>query len=242
MVLSKDEQDFLKWQNQGKVDEHLLERYRSEREKGVPHVYLAGKVEFFGVELTVNSSCLIPRLETELLVERALGRFAGNSVLDLCTGSGAIGLAIKKHCPDCSVTLSDLSKEALETCKNNALQNGLEVEVVKGDFLASVAGRKFDMIVCNPPYISQKEYEALDPLVKDFEPRIALTDEGNGLVFYQKLARGAKDHLAEGSLLCLEIGKDQGEEVQALFDTNSWIVEVEKDYAGHDRFVFLRRI
>ena len=129
-MLGRDEKDFLRYQSNGKIDKSLLTFYKKERERGVPHVYLAGKMNFHDVELFVDPSCLIPRLETEILVERALPQISGKAVLDLCAGSGAIGLSIKKLRPDLDVTLADVSPHAVQMCKKNAEHNSLKVEIV----------------------------------------------------------------------------------------------------------------
>ena len=244
MTLSPDEKDFLSFQkNGGKSESVLLDYYRKEREAGVPHVYICGKMVFFDLEISVTPVCLIPRLETELLVEAVLSRLPEKgSLLDLCTGSGAIGLAIKSQKPDLEVYLSDISSEAVELAKKNAEKNHLEVNISCGDFLAPFVKGQFDAIVCNPPYITQEEFKELDSLVKDHEPQIALTDGGDGLTFYRLLAKEAFFYLKSSGILCLEIGKDQGKDVSELFSNELWKdVVVKKDYSGHDRFVFLTK-
>lgn len=241
-MLSTDERDFLERVNKGGSKEELLTYYHKEREKGFPHVYLTGKVTFHELELFVDSSCLIPRMETELLVERVLLRMnKKGAVLDLCAGSGAIGLSLKKLSPSLSVTLSDVSNGALQICKKNALANLLEVKVVEGDFLEPFKGVKFSTIVCNPPYVSLLEYTSLEKEVKDHEPKIAITDGEDGFSFYKKLSKQAFDILEPFGLLCLEIGKDQGVGIRELFFEEKWEMEIEKDYSNHDRFVFLKK-
>ncbi|MCH9617667.1 MAG: Release factor glutamine methyltransferase [Chlamydiia bacterium] len=244
MALSSDEKDFLSFQkNATKSTDKLLAYYRKQKELGVPHVYICGKMLFFDLEIYVTPDCLIPRLETELLVERALQRLPDKGcVLDLCTGSGAIGLAIKSKKPLLDVFLSDISAKALEVAKKNAEENHLDVNFRCGDFLDSFSRGEFDAIICNPPYITDDEFEGLDSLVKDHEPKIALTDGRDGLTFYRKLAQEAFFYLKPSGILCLEIGKDQGKGVVALFSDKLWKdVVVEKDYSGHDRFVFLTK-
>lgn len=198
---------------------------------------------FFDLEIEVTSDCLIPRLETELLVERALLRLPQQGrVLDLCTGTGVIGLAIKSKVPLLQVVLSDISTKALDVAKKNALKNHLEVEFVCGDFLHPFKQGEFDAIICNPPYITKDEFDQLDDSVKDQEPKIALTDGGDGLTFYKLLAEHAFFYLKASGILCLEIGKDQAKEVSELFSNGFWEkIVVEKDYASHDRFIFLSK-
>ena len=244
MRLSKDEEDFL-FHIEGSKEskESLVEHYRKEREKGVPHVYICGKMLFFDLEIYVTPACLIPRLETEILVERSLLKLpAAGKVLDLCCGSGVIGLAIKSKRPLLDIVLSDISGKALEVARKNVLQNNLDVKVVEGDFLTPFPEGEFDGIVCNPPYITKEEYEGLEDSVKEFEPKISLTDNLDGLSFYRRLAKEAFYYLKPSGILCLEIGKDQGKQVRGLFSDDLWEkAQVEKDYSSHDRFVFIKR-
>jgi release factor glutamine methyltransferase len=242
MRLSSDEKDFLSFQKKTtKSKGELLAFYKAKKEAGVPHVYICGKMLFFDLELYVTPACLIPRLETELLVERALLRLPEKgSILDLCTGSGAIGLAVKSKRPFLEVFLSDISTKALAVAKKNAEKNDLDVNIICGDFLNPFKKGQFDAIICNPPYITVDEFKGLDSLVKDREPKIALTDGSDGLTFYRALAKEAFFYLKASGILCLEIGKDQGKEVSKLFSDGLWKkIVVEKDYSGHDRFVFL---
>ncbi len=209
----------------------------------IPRAYQDGWVEFFDLRIKVSQDCLIPRLESELLVERALERFPKQGkILDLCTGSGALGLALKSERKALKVTLSDISKKALAIARENASMNQLDVEIVEGDFLTPFIGEKFDGIICNPPYITEEEYKHLDPSVKDFEPKLALTGGEDGLFFYKKLSQSVDAILNPSGILCLEIGKDQGKSVPLLFDATIWVKKVvEKDYSGHDRFFFLEK-
>ena len=244
MKLSRDEQHFLKLSEKKAASrEAKLEYYRSEREKGRPHAYITGEVEFFDLRLKVNESCLIPRLESELLVEKVLERLPESGrVLDLCCGSGALGLSIKSKRPDLEVILSDKSGAALDIAKENAQMNGLDVELVLGDFLEPFEGQLFDVIVCNPPYITEDEYSLLEKSVKGFEPKMALVGGDDGLKFYKLLAEGALQVLVDDGFLCLEIGKDQGKVLEGLFSDVSWAYKLlEKDYSSHDRFFFLEK-
>ncbi len=209
----------------------------------MPKAYQDGSVEFFDLKIKVTSDCLIPRLESELLVERALQRFPKQGrILDLCTGSGALGLAIKNARGNLQVTLSDMSEKALLIAKENASINCLEVEFVHGDFLTPFTGRTFDGIICNPPYVTIEEYKHLDRSVKDFEPKIALVGGKDGLKFYREFAKNGHFILNPSAVVCFEIGKDQGESIPLLFSSSVWVNKsVEKDYAGHDRFFFLEK-
>lgn len=239
MSLCKDQKDYLLH----KGSEEGLSFYNKERERGVPHAYLAGKVVFFDLILEVSGKCLIPRMESEILVERFLKKLPERGrVLDLCTGSGALGLAIKKEKPALDVVLSDVSKEALQVARKNACLNNLDVSFVEGDFLSPFIGERFDAIICNPPYISEEEYLQLEKSVKDYEPKLALVGADNGLHFYKKLAESGLCFLKSSGLLGLEIGKDQGEVVKALFSKKGWMdTIIEKDYSAHDRFCFTQK-
>ena len=245
MTLTIDEKDFLNRRGDlaDQPEEERLSYYREQRSLGVPHAYITGSVEFFGVDLTINSNCLIPRQETEVLVSKIVDIIPENgSVLDLCCGSGAIGLALKKHRKDLFVTLLDVSKKSLELAQKNSQDNGLEVCFLLGDFLKPLGNRKFDYIVCNPPYIAEGDFETLEKEVKNFEPKIALTAGNGGLYFYEILAKQGVSHLTRGGKLVLEIGFDQRESIMGLFDGTSWKGKrVEKDYAQNDRFFFVEK-
>lgn len=230
------------------IQEAEVEKVRSQlrrRSQNEPWQYIRGFVEFYGCKIKVTPAVLIPRPETEILVdliakELALTELAGKTLLDLCTGSGCIGLALKKRFPDLMVTLADISKEALEVVDENAKLNELKVTLAEGDFLNAVSGSQFDYIVCNPPYISAKEYENLDLCVKSFEPKLALYGGESGLEFYTRLAREAGSYLKPQGKLFLEIGYDQGDALFRLFSQTSFKqLTLNKDWAGHDRFFSL---
>lgn len=210
-----------------------------------PLAYVLGYVDFFGCRIHVDHRVLIPRPETELLVEKVLEKAPKSDhlrVLDLCTGSGCIGLALKKQRPSWDVSLSDCSTAAIALAQENAILNQLEVSVYQGDLLAPLEGfeSSFDVIVCNPPYICQKEYSNLELSVLEYEPKIALTSGETGLEIYERLACQVLKYLAPKGLLALEIGYNQKESVIKLFSKHTCIkIYCEKDLAGHDRFIFL---
>ncbi len=219
------------------------------RAAGEPLQHITGEQGFMGLTFRVGPSVLIPRPETELLVEEALeilrseygkDEAAAPGILDICTGSGAIGIAVKKLFPEAEVTLSDISAEALETAGVNAELNGCEAEILKSDMFTCLEGRTFHMILCNPPYISDAEIETLDEEVRDHEPRTALSGGADGLDFYRIIARDAADHLEAGGWLLMEIGYDQGESVPALM-RNLGDTRVLKDLNGLDRVVIVHR-
>jgi release factor glutamine methyltransferase len=202
-----------------------------------PYAYIKGFVPFFGCLISVNSHVLIPRNETELLVEKIVNSLKGNeSILDLCTGSGCIAISLKKKYPNVDVFAADISFDALEVAKNNAQKNNTSINFIQSDFLDAVDGC-FDVIVCNPPYISENEYVLLEPSVLNFEPKLALVAEADGLYFYQKLAQLGKAHLNPEGRVWLEIGYNQGDLIKNIFKKEDWIDPIFfKDYSGNDRF------
>lgn len=209
------------------------------RAEGEPWQYIAGVIEFLDCQIQVSRSVLIPRQETEILAERIIKELpeTGVEVWDLCTGSGCIGIAIKKKRPDCTVVMGDLSNEALEVAKINAEKNGVEVELLRGDLLTPFAGRKADVVICNPPYISLKEYEALDQEVRAWEPKMALVGGVTGYEFYERLARDLPSYLKPGAKVYFEIGTAMGEGVKKIFSAPQWIRhQLDRDWASHDRY------
>ena len=148
---------------------------------GEPLEYILGEVEFYGCRIKVDRRVLIPRPETEILVDSIVKRIGSpRSVWDVCAGSGYIGIALKKKFPEIAVTLSDLSSDALALAAENAALNGVDVEILQGDLLEPFMDRKTDIIVVNPPYVSENEYFSLDPSVRDFEPKMALVGGRKG--------------------------------------------------------------
>jgi len=221
----------------------LLRLFLKRAGKGEPVEYILGEVFFYDCRIAVGPGVLIPRPETEILVDQAckmLRKSKEMTVWDLCTGSGCIGVAVKKSCPHLRVSLSDFSGKALEFASLNAKNNAVDVEILNGDLLIPFAGRKADVVFCNPPYISSKEFLALDPSVRDFEPKEALVGGEDGLFFYRSLARALPEHLNPRAKVFFEIGAGQGEAVLMLFTDSAWkSARVEKDWAGKDRFFFL---
>lgn len=218
----------------------LFDGFLKRRMQHEPCQYIIGHTEFYGLSFLVNEHVLIPRQDTELLVEEALKTTAEDSaVLDLCTGSGAVAVAIKHTHPGAAVTALDISKEALETAKKNAEQNGCEIEFLLSDLFEELGTeRKFDVIVSNPPYISETEYETLMPEVKDHEPSLALLAGEEGLDIYRRLIAEAPRYLAKGGALLVEIGCSQAEAVSRLFKENGFKeIKVTKDLADLDRVV-----
>jgi release factor-specific protein-(glutamine-N5) methyltransferase len=204
--------------------------------KGEPLQYVLGNANFYGREFEVNEWTLIPRMETELVCEQAiLHTNKGSRVLDLCCGSGAIGLTIKAE-TGANVVLTDISPNAVKVAKRNAKKLGLSPSILCGDMFSKVEG-KFDVIVSNPPYIATAVVPTLDAKVKNYEPHTALDGGADGLDFYRTIAQQAPQYLKQGGVLVLEIGFDQGEAVAGLLQDGFANVQVKKDYSGNDRIV-----
>ena len=218
-----------------------------------PVAYLTGRTEFYSIELDITADCLIPRPETELLVQRAIEflrmRDGVQFVCDLCTGSGCIAVAIAKNFPDARVIATDISAGSLEVAARNVTKHGLNerIELLQGDLFEPLVGQldvtEFDMIVCNPPYVSSAEYETLAPNVKDYEPKSALLAGTDGLDVYRRLIDRADSFLKPGAALVLEIGYGQGPAVLDLLEQTGAFAEIkiEKDPNDNDRVVTARK-
>ncbi len=210
-----------------------LDGWLRARLTGKPLQYCQNAAWFYGRRFFVNGDVLIPRQDTEILCEEALKRIRpGARVLDLCTGSGAIAITIALEAK-CCVSATDISPAALSVAKYNADALGAKVRFCEGDLFSAVEGEVFDLITCNPPYLSQRDMEQLQKEVS-FEPPLALYGRDDGLSFYRRLARDADRYLAEGGVLLCEIGCAQGEAVKALFSDRAR-AEILRDYAGLDR-------
>lgn len=252
------------------VDEEPLAELESalrQREKRIPLQYLMKECEFMGYNFYVDERVLIPRQDTECLVELAVESIRQKrlkakkasakatcckndvghinserdsikiKVLDLCTGSGCIGISVAKLCPDTEVTLSDISEGALSVAKRNAQSLDVNVALMKGNLFENVKGR-FDYILSNPPYIPSQVIEGLMPEVKEYEPRLALDGEADGLSFYRKIIEQAPDYLNIGGRIYFEIGAEQGKDLSCLMTERGFTeVKVHKDLAGLDRIV-----
>ena len=210
----------------------------SERMKHVPVQYITGEQDFCGLRFFVQPGVLIPRPETELLAEVVFKESAGKRVLDMCTGSGCIAVTVAKLGTPVLVAASDYSEAALAVARKNAELHNVPVTFFRGDLFENVKGR-YDLIVSNPPYIQSKVIEELMPEVRDFEPRMALDGAEDGLLFYRRIVRDAREFLNPGGRLLFEIGHDQGETVPEILFAEGYVsVEVKKDYAGLNRMVF----
>lgn len=208
------------------------------RAEHIPLQYIVGEQEFMGLRFKVNSNVLIPRQDTETLVEQVLKIVKpGMKVLDLCTGSGCVLISVLKNAPELTGMGSDISKTALLVAKENAKLHEVDAEWVRSDLFDNIT-ETFDVIMANPPYIPTGEILSLMPEVRDFEPENALDGGADGLDFYRKIAGQVKDYLNLGGYVYMEIGYDQGEAVSELMRNAGFTeVEVIKDLARNDRVV-----
>lgn len=217
---------------QDREDYRNLLKRRGER---IPLQYIVGEAWFYGRPFRVTPAVLIPRQDTEVLVEEALKRIMpGMRVLDLCTGSGCILLTILKEASVSGVG-ADISPEALQVAELNRRRLKVKAGWIESDLFASIGGT-FDMIVSNPPYIVRDVIRELEPEVRDHEPLLALDGHGDGLYFYRRIVREAPSYLKPGGWLCMEIGWDQGPGLRELLSEAGFLsVEIIKDLAGLDR-------
>lgn len=218
-----------------------------------PLQHILGTVQFYGLELTVTRDVLIPRSETELLVEQAVkwikerskGEPATVQVLDFGTGSGCIGIAVAVTCPSAAVRAMDVSAAALAVARANAARHGVEtrVEFIEGSSLAACPpGARFDVVVSNPPYIATAEIATLQPEVRDHDPRLALDGGVDGLEFYRILSAEAGAWVNTGGVVMVEFGDDQGPAIREMFLAHDWLVdELLPDYSGRARILIARR-
>jgi len=222
----------------------VLDNCLERRKSGEPVQYILGRADFMGLKFFVDSRVLIPRQDTETLVEAAIVELQAREsrdVLDLCTGSGAIGLSIKSLVPDAVVTLSDISRGALEVAEKNAHALAAEVKIRHGDLFKAVGREKFDLIASNPPYLRTDEMEELQQEVR-FEPALALEAGAKGMDFYERIAKEAPKHLKPGGAIYLETGCEQARDVLALLNEHmdaaaSGII---RDLCGVERVAWAR--
>jgi release factor glutamine methyltransferase len=222
------------------ADAERFARMIARRARGEPLAYLVRGQEFFSLPLRVSPAVLIPRPETELLVEEALRhcpRAERRAVLDLGAGSGAIACALKHERPELDVTAADVSAAALTVARANAERLGLDVRFVESNWFAALAGERFDLIVCNPPYVAADD-RAFTELA--FEPRLALDGGEDGLDSLRAVLGGARAHLHTGGLLLLEHGHDQRAQLAEIAAVAGWrLVAAHADLAGHARVLVL---
>lgn len=230
------------------VEKEISDRFFSlieKRKKRIPIAYLTGTRGFMGLDFRVNEHVLIPEQDTELLVEEALKFSEGKDVLDLCTGSGCIAIALTKLGKPKSVLGSDISEEALTVASSNVSileeEERTLIRFIKGDMFEKVSG-VFDLILSNPPYIETEVIDSLEPEVSVYEPRLALDGDEDGLKFYRQIAKEAPKYLKQDGKLLLEIGSNQAEAVTALLSLQGFQnIRVRKDLAGLDRVIIADR-
>lgn len=226
--------------------ENRLVRLVRQRKNGWPIAYLLGWREFWGLPFRVNRSVLIPRPETELVVEKALSLPLPPEpvILDMGTGSGNLAVSLGKELPSARIIATDLSGRALKlACENARLNRVTNVSFVLSDMFKAFrqSNLAFDLIVSNPPYVAENDWQKLDRPVKDFEPRKALVAGSDGLGFIKKLVRQAGHFLKPGGFLVIEIGAGQAEQVRHLFGVDWHQPEILLDYSGRPRVVFARK-
>ena len=225
------------------IEEEKMQDFLQLIEKRAVHIplqHLTGEQNFMGLDFLVNEHVLIPRQDTEILVEEIMRDLHdGIRILDMCTGSGCILLSLLHYSNDCSGVGVDVSEDALAVARQNADRLAEKQAVfIQSDLFEKVEG-SFDLIVSNPPYIRSQEIAGLMPEVREHEPHLALDGKDDGLHFYREIIKGAMPHLKRGGQLFFEIGYDQGEAVQALLAANGYTeIAVVKDYAGLDRVVY----
>lgn len=227
------------------IDNDLAEEYLcliDQRKSHMPYQYITGIQEFMGLSFHVNPSVLIPRLDTEILVEEVIKKLkCGMQVLDMCTGSGCIIISLTMQEIDITAVASDISEEALLVAGKNAERYHRDIKLIQSDLFDKIEGT-YDVIVSNPPYISQEEMKGLMKEVKDYEPHLALYGREDGLYFYKKIIKDSTAYLNKGGYLFFEIGWSQAEAVKnemllAEFED----VTIIKDLAGLDRVIFGHR-
>ena len=207
---------------------------------GEPLQYVVGMTEFMSLKFHVKDGCLIPRPDTETLVEKAIEIIGEKklSVLDIGTGSGCVAISIAHYCKNALVSSVDISEKALEIAKNNAKLNNVDVNFIKCDILKEIPKGSYDVIVSNPPYIPTAVIEGLEKNVKDHEPRLALDGGNDGLDFYRRITDIAPSLLNKDGTLLYEVGHDQAQDVKKLMEKGFKNIEIIKDLCGIERTVY----
>lgn len=231
------------------LSEKQIENFRaliSELKTGKPFQQILGETEFYGLKFFVDEHILIPRPETEELLELAIEKIKARSlksevikILDIGTGSGIIPIVLKKHFPQAEVSAIDFSEKALKTAKRNADFHEVEINFIHQDYLNADLTEIYDVIISNPPYIGMEEEVEIADSVKEFEPKMALfSPTSNALIFYEKIAKDCENHLAKNGMVFLEINQKLGNETRELFVDVLSEVELLKDISGNERFVW----
>ena len=222
---------------------NIYREFIRRRSKYEPLQYIIGKVEFFGLEFIVNPSVLIPRQETEILVETIINSFKKEDnlkILDIGVGSGNISVSVAKHLHNSKITATDISEQALATAKNNAEMNSVseKINFINHNILKDDLNEEFDIIVSNPPYISEKEFPELKDELKVYEPKSALTDFSDGLNYFKVISSKAKSLLKNNGKIFFEVGQGQSEDVEKILRENNFKeILIVKDYLKIDRVI-----
>ncbi len=218
----------------------LIQNMISRRQKNEPLQYILGETDFYGLTFKVNEHVLIPRPETELLVEKIIKENpAVEEILEIGTGSGAIAIALAANIKNVKIIAVDISNEALQVARENAVKNKVNINFCFSDVFENVIG-KYDLIISNPPYISNKEYQYLSSEIREYEPLIALLADDNGLAFYKKILCSAKDYLTENGKIYFEIGYSLSESIKKVAEENGFRnIETVKDLNDFDRMMVI---
>lgn len=233
------------------IDIELQKKYIDcikRRSQNEPFAYITNSKEFMSLDFYVDKNVLIPRPDTEILVENVINLWSDKNkeykILDLCTGSGAIAVSLAHYIPNCVITAVDISKPALEIALKNAKRHNVDNKIIFKEFdvLDDISRLgKFDIIVSNPPYISKNDVLTLESNVKDFEPSLALDGGNDGLDFYRNIIKYAPAMLDYNDVMAFEIGYDQAEDVSNLLKENFKEISILKDYSGNDRVITAKK-
>ena len=247
-ILNKDK-NYLLINEKELLDENVVKKYIEDLRKicsGIPLQYITKSQEFFGLNFYVDENVLIPQPDTEILVEEVIKICKDKNkklkILDLCTGSGSIGISIEKNIDNCEVTLSDISSKALDVAKKNCSNLGKEeIKIIESDLFNNIK-ETFDIIVSNPPYIKKDVIKTLSKEVQN-EPHLALDGGEDGLEIYKKIIKEAYKFLNKDGYLCLEIGYDQKEDVIKLLEKENNYKDIysKKDLSGNDRIIICKK-
>lgn len=225
-----------------KVVAEQIEEAVEKRANHIPVQHIIGQTEFMGLTFKVNDKVLVPRLDTEILVDEVV-KYVGDDfakILDMCTGSGCIAITVSDMCDNATVVGADISKDAIDIAEDNNKLNQTDVTFIESDLFENVEGL-FDVVVSNPPYIKTEEIENLQEEVKLYDPKLALDGGESGLDFYQRIIKDSKDYLKANGMIFFEIGFDQAEEVSNILKENGYHdIVVKKDLSGLDRVVMAR--
>lgn len=251
--ISKKSKEYLMTHETEEINMELVKVFKEGIDKlcnNIPIQYITKKQEFMGLDFIVNENVLIPRPDTEILVEEVIELVKQSNnpkILDLCTGSGAIGISIAKYIDDCKVTLSDISNEALKIATQNCISilgkdKNNKIQIFQSDLFKNISEKEFDIIVSNPPYIKTAVIKTLEKQVQ-IEPTIALDGGKDGLDIYKKIINQAYKFLKKDGYLCLEIGYDQKDEVMELINKTNKYKDIysKKDLGGNDRIVICKK-